>query len=114
MVDVLCGEPCVWGVLCAGLSSLQGVEVWRRGMQVVKRRVKEGAQGLDPMRPDNDGDNDVEIRMGTDTTRWPQLPQNSASSWCSGWSPGLKVRGLDFSSQTATFSSRKKICAFPF
>lgn len=20
MVDVLCGEPCVWGVLCAGLT----------------------------------------------------------------------------------------------
>lgn len=51
MVDMLCSEPCVWGVLCAGLiNSLRGFWVWRMGIAGGERRAKEGVQGLGSMR----------------------------------------------------------------
>lgn len=51
MVDMLCSEPCVWGVLCAGLiNSLRGFGVWKMGIEGQERRAKEGIQGRGSMR----------------------------------------------------------------
>ena len=49
-----------------------------------------------------------------DPVRWLQLPPNGLISWVSGWSPGLEVRELDSSPQSATSLPHEEICTFSF
>lgn len=46
VVDVLCSEPCMWGVLCSGLiNSLRVLGLEDRECRWGKKRLKEGVQG---------------------------------------------------------------------
>lgn len=69
MVDVLCREPRVWDVLCAGLiNSLQGFWAWRMGHAGGGERSEGGSSGpwLREVKPGggwvSSWSNDMEIR----------------------------------------------------